>query len=374
MKVCLISFNAYSLFNPGAGVTFGGTEIQIFNLARYLAGVKGLPVTVITGDFGQADLERNNQIELRKTFPPGENKSALERLGGYLRLFRALWRTGATHHIVSPAGPALAMVALYCMIFGKKLVYRTAHEMDCDGSYESAHGWRGRLFGFGLRRADAVVTQNEDHRRLLASGGVPSVVIRNGFFLRPQPARLAKTVDGLWVGRCVRWKNPHLFLDVVETFPQLRFVMICPVQEHEDVLFASVFGRARTFENLNFVESVPFSEVQAYFDAARFLIATSEAEGFPNSYLQACMGGTPIISYKVDPDGLIGRYNIGYCAAGNADRLIEAVRGLAEHEADWQTKSRSAARYVSENHNVMVEGEKWMSLIEELGRCRGPRR
>jgi len=374
MKLCFIATNAFPLFVPSSDVRFGGTEVQIRELARFLAGRPGTDVAVVVGDFGQPSVVDAGGVTLLKAVRPNTSGRFLRRIANLVRQLAAAARARADVYITSAAGPETGIAAFYCRLAGKRFVYRTAHQIDCDGSYESGNGWRGRLFGYGLRHADAVVTQTDEHREMLRARGVEATVIRNVFDTARDRRPFDRPIDLLWVGRCERWKNPEMFLDLAEEAGSLRCRMICPPKEEDPALFERVESRARALANLEFVEKVPFSEVQRHFDEAKLFVGTSEYEGFPNTYLQACLGGTPIASWKVDPDGFIARRGAGFRADGDFGALRDwAIATAADPEA-WNRCSASAAEYVRSCHDIASEGAKWAKMLDRLAGASGGER
>ena len=364
MKICFVSFYAYPLFDPKVGVSVGGAEVQIFNLASYMRRI-GHDVAVVVADFGQPDEVVVDGIRLLKAVRPGR-RGRLDKVRSRFRLLSALSSAGADVYVASGGNADVALIALYCRLRRRKFVFRTAHEFDCNGYHESL-GAGGRLYGIGLRRADAVVTQHEGHRELLRQRGITSEVIRNGFAITP-PADGDRDIDALWIGRCEPWKNPEMFLDLAQACPTRSFMMIAPREPHQADLFERVEARAGRIANLRFVERIPFRETQAWFDKARVFVGTSELEGFPNTYLQACLAGTPILSYKVDPDDFIAKGRAGVFADGDYERMIQGLHRLLDDPAEWRERSARAWRYVRETHDIESQGALWADLFERVTR------
>ncbi|MFM7374801.1 MAG: hypothetical protein ACKO39_06590, partial [Chthoniobacterales bacterium] len=160
------------------------------------------------------------------------------------------------------------------------------------------------------------------------------------------PRTNQKTVDFLWVARCQRIKRPHLFLDLAERFPEAKCEMICPREDLE--LWQEVSDRAKGLANLTFRESVPYTEIQDRYDAAKFLVSTSEAEGFPNNMIQAAQGSAGVLSLEVDPDGFIGTFGAGFCAKGNFDLLVDESSKRLSSESVWEREGRGAEKMVAD--------------------------
>jgi glycosyltransferase involved in cell wall biosynthesis len=170
----------------------------------------------------------------------------------------------------------------------------------------------------------------------------------------------------LWVGRCNKGKRPELFLRIVKKFPKEKFIMISPMVSDERDLFDQIKQEASQLTNLVFIERVSFFEIQKYFNEAKIFLGTSDYEGFPNTYLQACLGGTPIISLRVNPDNFITENNLGYCANGKLDLMLDKINYILNHPDDWLEKSRNALKYVKKNHNINIIGKKWRAILEKL--------
>ena len=75
-------------------------------------------------------------------------------------------------------------------------------------------------------------------------------------------------------------------------------------------------------------KTVPKEEVTRLLQQSRMLLNTSDAEGFPNTFLQAAQLGVPIVSLHVDPERMLAEYDCGFCADGDRAALIEVMRRI----------------------------------------------
>jgi glycosyltransferase involved in cell wall biosynthesis len=220
-----------------------------------------------------------------------------------------------------------------------------------------AYGEIGSFCRYALRNADAVVVQSETQQRVLRDTlGLTSFLIRNPIDLRPQldqpsslPAQLPPGPFALWVGRGDTFsKRADLCLELAQQCPNIPFLLIMNRQN------ASVdqLLRAQAPGNVTIVERVPYAQIEAYYRRAAALVNTSDVEGFPNSFLQAGKYGVPVLSLRVDPDGMLARHNCGWAFEGN---LLAMARQL---EIVWQgapvvgRKSAAIRRYVQQHHGM----------------------
>lgn len=358
IRICFISPKAYPLFNPEIKATFGGAEVDLYYLGTQLARDPAYEITFVTADYGQREIERHENVTVIKSlrFDSGA-------LPGAWKIWRALKKADAGIYMIKSISAGLFLTTVFCRLHRKIFLYRTAHTTHCDGTYLRRHPLMGRLFVRSIRRADAVFVQNEsDKEDLLRTTGVPSTVIANGHRLNPLSACTRDII--LWVGRSADFKHPERFLKLAEDFPQERFVMVC---QHAtgDRDYESLRQHAARISNLSFVDHVRFAEIDSWFERAKVFVNTSDAEGFPNTFIQACKAGTAILSYAVNPDGFLDRYRCGRCAGASESRLGAELKTMLE-SGRYAEMGQSGRAYVEQRHNVSMIAETYKQIIREL--------
>jgi hypothetical protein len=324
MKFFFLSSHAHYALDPRGGRVSGGAELQVALLAKELVGL-GHEAMIAGGDTGQLNNRVFDGVETRNAgrFHTGgmaDAAMALPKVMGLLEEYRP--------EFVCVLGWT-AWLYILCMLrpfFGYKLVFICGLDTEIDGSFGKTHGWKGRLFQRGVELSDIRFAMSECQRGLFQKAGLSCSMYRNLILPRVKPRTALKDTDLIWVGRCQHIKRPHLFLDLVERLPQSRCEMICPREDEE--LWQSVFERAAEMPNLIFHERIPYHEIQQSYDRARFLVSTSEAEGFPNVMIQAAQGGAGILSLELDPDGLINTFGAGFSLRGNFERFVATTRKL----------------------------------------------
>ena len=131
------------------------------------------------------------------------------------------------------------------------------------------------------------------------------------------------------------------------------------------VLYRAGF-RASRLENVTLINHVPFAEVQRLFDRAKVFVNTSEQEGFPNTFIQAGLGRTPIVSLRVDPDGMIERTGCGYVCSDAEKEMARAVGTLLRDEGERRRRGSAAFDYVKERHDLAKVVEEFKGMLREL--------
>jgi len=358
MKFFFLSSHAHFALDPRASRVSGGAELQVALLAKELVG-RGHKVVITGGDTGQKDNRVFDGVETRNAgrFHTGGMVDTATAVPKVMRLL-AEYRP----EFVCVLGWT-AWIYILCMLrpfFGYKVVFICGLDTEIDGSFGKTHGWKGRLFERGIQLSDIRFAMSECQRELFQKAGLSCSMYRNLILPRVKPRTALKDTDLIWVGRCQHIKRPHIFLDLVERLPQSRCEMICPREDEE--LWQSVFERAAKIPNLIFHERIPYHKIQESYDRARFLISTSEAEGFPNVMIQAAQGGAGILSLELDPDGFIKTFGAGFSARGGFEGFVAKVRELLAEGGNCKSMGDGAQRMVSEwlnngkNTDAFLEG------------------
>ena len=238
-----------------------------------------------------------------------------------------------------------------------------------------AYGEIGSFCRYALQTADAVVVQSQTQRRALHDTlGVSSMLIRNPIDLRAstddRSSLAVQRPNGpfaLWVGRGDTFsKRADLCLRLARQCPQIPFLLIMNRQE------ASVYDQllSQAPDNVTVVERVPWGHIEAYFRRARVLVNTSEVEGFPNSFLQAGKFGVPILSLRVDPDGMLGQHDCGWSFEGNLSAMARQLETVWRDHPEVGRKGAAIRRYVEQHHELSERVKELEQLLHDVTQCR----
>jgi hypothetical protein len=345
MKFLFLSSHAHLALDPGASKASGGAELQVALLARELAAL-GHEVVIVGADEGQADGRMLDGVRTRTggRFHTGgvwDTVRALPRVLGMIREERPDY--------TAVLGWTAWLGFLLRARRHTKLLYICGSDAEVDGSYRRANRLRGAIFERGLRQADQRFAMSEHQRELMEITGLGCAMYRNLVQPRTAPQTGLKSVDFLWVSRCIALKRPHLFLDLVEKLPAARCAMIAPAEDR--TLWETVRDRVARLPNVEFHERVPYHEVQQHFDRAEVFVNTSEFEGFPNTFIQAGQGGATVLSLLVDPDGVLEGFGAGRCAEGDWPTFLEDAQELLSDTAIRRSLQARCAEFVAEWHD-----------------------
>jgi len=372
MKVCFISPLGYGLYSRHSGYPFGGAEVQFFLLAHTLASDPEFQATVLTTVRENPGTERHGPLTVVKR--RGGDRLVLGLVRGYASAFlemrRALRDIDAEVYLHAGAGVEVGAYALICRLLRRRFIFVVASSADLRRPNRQVQGPLAWLYPLGVRLADAVVCRTGEQLEWLRTRyGREGVLIRSGHCVPehvPESlVRLEKTTI-LWVGRMHPLKQPNMFLDLAERLPKEQCVMVIMHDPTHDDLMRAIRARAAALGNVTVHVDIPFDEMETFFERAKLIVNTSTYEGFPNTFVQAAMHGTPILSWMVDPDGVLARHKIGICAEGSYDRLVTSAERLCAAEGLRAELGKRAAEYAQAHHDVNRSAGALKTLVHTL--------
>lgn len=329
----------------------GGEQVQQTLLARAFAR-RGHEVSMIVADYGQPDNLVVDGIRLHKAHGLTEGIPVLRFVHPRLtRLWSALTRADADLYYVSCAGPQLGFVVAFAARAGRRVVFRIAHDADCDPKRLLVRYWRDRrIYAWGLRRADAVLAQTECQQQMLrlnygVESRVASMLVEAPSTLHPFAQR---DVDILWVNNLRPFKRPDRMPELARALPQLRLHMVGGATPGHGALYERIEREAAALPNLVFHGQLPYRATNDWYARARIFVNTSDSEGFPNAYLQAWRRGTPVVTF-FDPDGLIDRQGLGWTVR-TPEQMARVIARVSNDPAAWQETSQRCLAYMDTHH------------------------
>jgi len=264
------------------------------------------------------------------------------------------------------------IAAWYSKRHSSKMVFNIANENDSRKNRITLN--RLILFNFineylgryGIRNASAIVAQTYDQQRIIKQNfNRGSVVIRNGHPVPYGPFEKSMPPIILWVANIKPLKRLELFLDLAKELEDTNAKFFYVGRPSSGVYQRMLDDRAKNLKNVSYVGELSFENTNALFSKASVLVNTSTREGFPNTFVQAWMRETPVVSLNVDPDNLVEEKKIGFCS-GSFDQLVKDVGNLIEDEETRQEMGKRARQYAIEDHDIKKTGRKYLDLFEKL--------
>jgi glycosyltransferase involved in cell wall biosynthesis len=150
--------------------------------------------------------------------------------------------------------------------------------------------------------------------------------------------------DIVIVGALSARKSLDFLVPVVKELQHIKFNFIGRV---EDPAGDSARRELSILQNVVLRGQIGRVQTLQAMAAAKALVNTSLVEGFPNTFLEAWILGTPVISLFVDPGGVIKANRLGYVCQGDLERFRSLIQ-----QASYDIDLDHCRQYALTNHSV----------------------
>ena len=372
-KVCFVALAAYPILASMNLDLVGGAEVQQVLLAKKLKSLmtheyengkvflqqrRGFDISFVVSDFGQPSLEIIDDIKIFKTSSHGNSKN----LRSIFSILKALNQTNANIFYVRGGELLVGLVAFYCCLRKKKLVYAIASDRSVD---IKKNGFNSIIFKFALKNSHIIITQNEYQQKLLKKNfNKDGILMKSHIILNDEKPKKSIQPIVLWISTLKKeLKQPELFLKLASIIPDVKFQMIGGPSKDNPKYFEKIKRLAAEIPNLEFIGFVPYSKIDEYFNRASIFVNTSKVEGFPNTFLQAWAAYTPVVSLNVDPDKILCEYKLGFHSK-TFNQMVEDVKTLLEDEELRKKMGSNGREYVERKHGIKKITERYIRLFE----------
>jgi glycosyltransferase involved in cell wall biosynthesis len=361
-RLCFYSFNLVNLYRARPTGMVGGAEVQYRQIAQALAADHDIHVVTVPPAADDLAIPQGHTLHL---VPDPKARP----LGRFLRRSAGFWRSftkaDAACSFERGAGFATFLLALHCKLHRRPFVYHWASDDDLHGRRMTEFPALRPFFVWGRRMATAQVCQTEAQLAMLGPRERRRAVVIPNLLDTSIPWRAGPGGDRvLWVGSIkLQAKRPDLFLDLAAALPQRRFRM-CGDLRGPAGFQAAFRKRLADLPNVEWVGFVERQDLPAHYATARCLVNTSDFEGFPNTFLEACASGVPCLSLNVDPNGILAQ-GAGRFLEGDPSALPAAVEELFQ-DAAWSA-ARQACQQVARDHAPEASARRHRELLARLG-------
>ena len=358
--ILFVSRQAYGVLSgKDDGVVFGGAEVQMTTLARYMRQV-GHQVGVVVRTY-QPPFE--TVIDGIKVINYAKRKNkGLIGADSFVSFIKTVIKQNPDIVVFRLKEKVFFLAVIYTKVLRKKVVYMIAH--DDTISPQAFAGFEGKVFSWCLSVCDVVFVQNTFQQESFQKRfNKTAELLPNSFFLNQKTS--AHKDYALWVGRSDDWKRPEVFLELAKNNPQEKFVMVC-TKSNDITRWQQVRIAAQKIPNLTFKDYVAFDENQALYDQAKIFVNTSTTEGFPNSFINCGVAETPIISLAVNPNEIFTKHTIGIFAHNSTTELQKGFTKLLQDANFYNTSAKGITSYTHTTHDINKNGKRFNQKLTDL--------
>ena len=356
------------------GKTEGGAELQVALLAKVLAK-NGHEVVIIDPNDCDKDFITEDGIKVI-TVPNWKSGLPVIRFVFKLlpRLYRLLLEQKADVYYCRMRDFQHILPYMAARKVKAKFVLAMASDIDATGFKERyKYFYKTQKFSlwlffsgllieivqpFLLRKSDIVLTQHEGQKQILDDKKINSFVFGNLIDLAQIPIveHPVKT-DFIYINSSLQQRKGFFELfKLIEQSPMQSFTIIGRPSGKVSI---DIFNKLKTFKNVKLLGKQDHLESIIHIANSKALIVTSPMEGFPNIFLEAWATGVPVISYIVDPGGIIVKNHLGLVCKGQFDLLCSNINNFDKNIFD----ADKLKDYVKKNHYFQFAHSKLIDIL-----------
>lgn len=292
-------------------------------------------------------------------------------MAGIKDLFQYI-RRNKPNIVVSAVGHLNTVTAYMKWLFPKiKFVAREVNVLSVLEKYASGKtGGKlyGILAGHRFNRFDKIICQSQDMLQDLNSSynikQKKLIVINNpvtsGFELKASNT-ISHPIRFITVARLVRQKGHQRLIEILGKldFP-FHYTIIGDGQEKE-----TLFKRIDELGFSSSVSSIPFTkEVAKYLKKSDLYLQGSFVEGFPNSVIESCMVGTPVLA--IDAPGGINEIIVDGVNGHIVSDESEFLKYLKRINSNYTFNPKKVSETISSRYSAEIILKKYEALFEDL--------
>jgi glycosyltransferase involved in cell wall biosynthesis len=254
---------------------------------------------------------------------------------------------------------------------GSKSLFAFSSDYEClPGALVGTQGdlvsrYMAALADQGIRKADLLLCQTGEQSRLIKTKFArEAVVIKNGHPLPGVKEVSCRRPEVLWVNHFKPVKQPEVFLRLAFELRKEK-VIFTMIGARGNYSLDEGLTRGGQSANLNFLGTQSLAQVNERLWASLLVVNTSQAEGFPNTYIQAWARFVPVVSLSVDPDGVIARHQLGFCS-GDFTSMVSHTRTLIREPDVAAKMGRNGRAYVEQEHDLAENARKLDQTLQQL--------
>lgn len=212
------------------------------------------------------------------------------------------------------------------------------------------------IFQFNILRADLLISQNIEQQNICRQ-----IYHRDSIIIRsvhpPVNKEIIKVKPPIvcWIANARPVKQPELFLELIKSMKDMidnklvQFVIVFG-RNINKYQFTDLMDELKKINAVQILGELTIDQANEIMERSSILVNTSSYEGFSNTFIQAWLRETPVVSLNSDPDDILQNYRIGYCSK-SMDQLKKDVRSLIENDFERIQLGIRSRRYAEEHHN-----------------------
>ncbi|MFA5010587.1 MAG: glycosyltransferase [Ignavibacteria bacterium] len=360
-KVLIIDENLPYLLN---NVTFptGGASIQSYN---WLKGF--LKNNCEVAIFSNADIENKSSYKIIRIDNRNVINSLLKKFINFYSIYKSVKIFSPNIIYVSIPGWHTLVWGIISKVSNAFLIQRISNDFMVDDRFIDEIG-RLKYFMFlrGIYFVNVILVQNSYQQENIKNKFPKKNILKlyNPFSIQNNKMYFGMGNYVAWIGLFQRKKNLSALLNIAKILPDIKFKIAGKTSGNIDEITKIALEELQCLPNVEFVGLLPRIEILDFLDESFCLLNTSYYEGFSNTFLEAIMVNTPIVTLKTnDPDKIIVKHNLGLVSE-DFNSLPECIlKIIREGKRKYNKKGKE---YIEKYHDPDLLVKKLFLLMNTL--------
>lgn len=361
-NICFSIHNIYSLLENADYAYVGGAEVRIKKQIEYLQS-SGVSIEIITyiPEKSEFRIIGKSGIIYYNLYHSGKN-STLLLISDLFSIFKSM----KSIIIYKRAYDAyLLLYNLLARLFRKKIVFAVAADNHCNlHTSMSFNGFlNGLSYYLGVYLSSRIILQS-DHQLQLISPSLlkKSTVIYKGTDESISDEKIPSFKERkyfLWVGRFSVEKRPELLKNLAKSGHSIK------IAGRISEKYKNLLQELQKFPNIEYLGILNATELRMRYKEAIALLNTSDFEGFPETFIEAWIYGTPVISLKFLLNDFISEKG-GIYAKRSIEKMIDAMNRLKNDPDYYKNLSDSSRQLIKDKYRFSKEMDALLKIFNEL--------
>ncbi len=265
------------------------------------------------------------------------------------------------------------IAAYYSRSSSVKMVLSVASLSDCErnsvnfGKNIFNLSLKEYLGRYGVKNVDCIIVQSKEQKKLIETNfNRNSIQVNNGHPVPEPPFNKSTPPIVSWISNIKEWKQPEVFIrlakDLHDTDVQFVFAGRMGNSQYQN----KIMRLTDKMENIQYLGPLSFDGANDLLARSSIFINTSlRREGFPNTYIQAWMRETPVVTLNFDPDDLLKIEKIGFHSS-RYKQFVDDVRFLLVNKKERHLMGKRARQYAINNHDHNKIWRRHREILENL--------
>ena len=369
MKIKLLYFDLFLpyLLNNDT-ITVGGTAVEWKNWFHGFLK-NGVDIELLTWKGAKKYIKKKYDIQIRESYDLNQGIKIL-RVIYYIipALYKSIKKSEATHIIQQNGSWIAGVLAIITKLQRKQFILRIASDSDVNiWSSNTLHFKHKIGLWIAIKLSDFIFCQNSYQYYLLLKKYRHKAIhiLYNPIIISNKKQYRSKNRSYVsWIGRFAPEKNLSALVKIAKFFPDINFKIVGQTTSSTRKIDLHNIKELKNLKNVEIIDFIKRENILEFLNNSLMLLNTSNYEGLSNTFLEAWLVGTPIVTtVKVNPDNLIRKNNLGFVVETHIEMAnhIKRIRKSYDYKSFYDRSNT----FVKQNFDSIDQASKFITYLHK---------